>query len=354
MWIMPKNLPTYHSVLATKGLVEDCEEFSQMSEKSLMWRSKPSQSQTWSRRWKRVSYIQRLSTQTLKPSHSKNFVTEYLSYQQAFPVSRSRLLVRDLPQKIRDTFTPLSQEESQSADQLMLFSKMSKGLSQAKQPMGSRYSSMSSEIWKKEVTRLRGEYSLRLKLALHTSGRESLSWPTARLSDGEGGRIETILNKTGFKSKRKTSDQYFGAKLRDAVETYEEKNWATPQLMDFRSDVRKPEERSEKANKGGCSNLREQVHNWKTDKEKKNWSEESSKGWPTPKSRGWKGGLGTDKARQRNDLDKIVLLDGQQDQDKSNIDGKSQESSKVLNPNWVEQLMGLPVGWTQLPIEWTD
>tara|TARA_R110000824_G_C15077252_1_gene663986 strand:+ start:413 stop:928 length:516 start_codon:yes stop_codon:yes gene_type:complete len=25
-----------------------------------------------------------------------------------------------------------------------------------------------------------------------------------------------------------------------------------------------------------------------------------------------------------------------------------------LNPNWVEQLMGVPVGWTQLPIEWTD
>ncbi len=25
-----------------------------------------------------------------------------------------------------------------------------------------------------------------------------------------------------------------------------------------------------------------------------------------------------------------------------------------LNPNWVEQLMGLPVGWTQLPTEWID
>jgi len=447
MWIIPKNLPIYRSVLDTKGLVEDSEEFSQVAERSLMWRSKPSQSQTWSRRWKRVIYIQRLSTQTLRPSHSKNFVTEYLSCRQDSLVSRSRLRAEALPQRIRDTFTPLSQEESQSADQLMLFSKTSKELSGVKQPMGSRYSNMSSEIWKKEVTRLRGEYSQRKKLALHTSGRESLSWPTATSSDGEGGRIETILNKGGFKSKRKTSGQIRGAKLRDAVETYEnwptadttnigdgtpwekskrllkerrarvkkavkegktkagsgrsvnlamavqreksreEKNWATPQLMDFRSDVRKPEERSEKANKGGCSNLREQVHNWKTNKEKKNWSEESSKGWPTPKSRDWKGGLGTDKARQRNDLDKIVLLDGQQDQDKSNTSGKSRESwgtpclyeynkrpfaeinskqaslvrslgrNKIdgkLNPNWVEQLMGLPVGWTQLPIEWID
>ena len=429
MWIIPKNLPIYRSVLDTKGLVEDSEEFSQVAERSLMWRSKPSQSQTWSRRWKRVIYIQRLSTQTLRPSHSKNFVTEYLSYRQDSPVSRSRLRAEELPQRIRDTFTPLSQEESQSADQLMLFSKTSKELSGVKQPMGSRYSNMSSEIWKKEVTRLRGEYSQRKKLALHTSGRESLSWPTARSSDGEGGRIETILNKGGFKSKRKTSDQYFGAKLRDAVEAYE--NWPTADttnigdgtpwekskrlLKERRARVKKAvKEGKTKAGSGRSvnlamavqreksreeknwdSNLREQVHNWKTNKEKKNWSEESSKGWPTPKSRDWKGGLGTDKARQRNDLDKIVLLDGQQDQGKSNIDGKSQESWKtpthqdsrigpnniggarhrrergsealadqtikpslkatgVLNPNWVEQLMGLPVGWTQLPIEWID
>ncbi len=34
---------------------------------------------------------------------------------------------------------------------------------------------------------------------------------------------------------------------------------ATPQAMDIREDVRKPEERSEKANKGGCSNLRDAV-----------------------------------------------------------------------------------------------
>lgn len=34
---------------------------------------------------------------------------------------------------------------------------------------------------------------------------------------------------------------------------------ATPQVMDIREDIRKPEERSEKANKGGCSNLREQI-----------------------------------------------------------------------------------------------
>jgi len=84
-----------------------------------------------------------------------------------------------------------------------------------------------------------------------TTGKSQGSWPTARTSDAEGGRIKTEQTSKGFRSKREKSNQDFGAKLRDAVE------------------MKKP---------------------------------------PAMK----------------------------------------------LNPNWVEQLMGLPVGWTQLPTEWTD
>ena len=36
------------------------------------------------------------------------------------------------------------------------------------------------------------------------------------------------------------------------------------------------------------------------------------------------------------------------------MQGVFKESSPKLNPNWVEQLMGLEAGWTQLPTEWTD
>jgi hypothetical protein len=84
-----------------------------------------------------------------------------------------------------------------------------------------------------------------------TSGKNHGSWPTARSSDAEGGRIKTEKTEKGFRSKREKSDQYFGAKLRDAAE------------------MEKP-------------------------------------------------------------------------------------PSMKLNPNWVEQLMGLPVGWTQLPTAWID
>ena len=520
MWIIPKHLPIYRYVQDTKALGVDSEKFSRMCEISLMWRSKPSQSQTWLRRWKRVSYIQHLSTRTLKPSHTKSFVEKWTSSLRDSHANLSHRLVAELPQTILDTFIPTLQGESRSADQLMLFSKMSKGLSVAEPGMGSRYSSMSSEIWKKEVIEHRGEYSLRLKLALHTSGRESLSWPTARLSDGEGGRIETVLNKTGFKSKRKASNQYFGAKLRDAVETYEEKNWRTPTQMDaqnkdrfdyalrllggkvirhsgesvqitlgdhvtmeelrnhpdldtlinnvsimkqrtrlpeqrdfvdyirgqssikeldnktdikkstiehwfrydtsgfsypsiedwytikpFLSDIRfndeliyeeviewKPKSwatpntmdhlklRSEEALKRQAtttrkgrtspSNLREQVDPRSVEiYEETKWTEckESStdckeKSWPTASSRDWKDTIGMSKTRKdRKGLGRIDQLaravyhnHGLQDRDKSSTNGKSQESSGKLNPNFVEQMMGLPVGWTQLPIEWID
>ncbi len=304
---------------------------------------------------------------------------------------------------------------------------MSKGLSVPKRPLESLYSSMSAEIWKKEVIKQRGEYSQRLKL-----GR--------------------LINEKGSLS------------------------WATPQAMDFRSDVRKPEERSDKAKKGGCSNLREQVHNWPTpdttnandgvpwEKSKKQMEErrkkvkelvkqgkikqgsgrslnlatavQKEKDWPTPttaeaekisnranygqkglsnhpairgetsrgklekskKKKDWptptgaevsdgtrtkqilEGKWGNVQLREAIELEQMKnwgtpkeqdsraaswdrgksnlgeQVHGQdtpQDQAKSNTSGKSQESLK-LNPNWVEQMMGLDVGWTQLPTEWID
>jgi len=473
VWILTEQLIISHFALDTKVLEWDSETFGRMCEKSLMWRSKPSQSRTWRQRLKRVGYIQRLFTRTLKPSHSNTFLEKWIS---SLPDSRVNPLV--LPedenqQMIRDIYTHISLKESHNADQLTLFSKMSKESSQAKPQTENRYSSMSSETWKKEVISHRGEYSQRLKLVRPINENESLSWPTARNSDAEGGRIETEMSEKGFRSKRHKSDQYFGAKLRDAVEHHEEKNWISPTTVDIKRTEEGMKKRIEyRKSVGrkyveGClseqvdnqeknwatpntmdhlppkegeamqrlydthrkgrtspSNLREQVNpkSWPTPttaeaekiSNKANYGQKGlsnhpsivgeptrkkgkkdrkgEKSWPTPKARDWKGGMGTSKARQKRDLDKIVHLPNtQQDQEKSSASGKSQESwptmsmpqggaalnnkrgknaghplttavcmekkaktSMKLNPNWVEQLMGLPVGWTQLPTEWTD
>ena len=233
MWILTEQLITSHFAPDTKALEWDSETFGRMCEKSLMWRSKPSQSRTWRQRLKRVGYIQHLFTRALKPSHSNTFLEKWISF---LPDSHANPLVLpedDNQQMIRDIYTHISLKESHSVDQLMLFSKMSKESSQAKPQTENRYLNMSSETWKKEVISHRGEYSARLKLVRPINENESLSWPTAKLSDGEGGRIKpTELTEGGFKSLRKKSNQWFGSKLRDAVETHEEKNWRTPTQMD--------------------------------------------------------------------------------------------------------------------------
>tara|TARA_A100000172_G_C2977333_1_gene88134 strand:+ start:131 stop:610 length:480 start_codon:yes stop_codon:yes gene_type:complete len=154
---------------------------------------------------------------------------------------------------------------------------------------------------------------------------------------------------------------------KDAQKEANQKNWATPQVTDTRTDVRMPSERSAKAKKGGCKNLREEVM--------------QPQNWPTVQAsearQGYQDRTNGKKGSQKSLT--TVVIDGHQDQANSNTDGKSQESWNTpqvddaknvnpsekrrstlvtqtgkLNPNWVEQLMGLPVGWTQLPTEWTD
>jgi hypothetical protein len=148
-----------------------------------------------------------------------------------------------------------------------------------------------------------------------------------------------------------------------------------------------PSERSAKAKKGGCKNLREEVM--------------QPQNWPTASARDWKDTAGMSTERDGKALGRVDQLpravfhqDGLLDQASTSTSGKSQESwptpraNKVhpqiteenrehlanrkksnleediaghcgkatgkLNPNWVEHLMGLPVGWTQLPTEWID
>ena len=356
MWITPKQLHTSAYVADTKALGLDSEEFSQISERSLTWRGKDSLSRTWLQRWKRNSWIQHLSTLTLRPSHTESFVDAWTSSVGDSHVNHSPLLDSVKQLMTQDTCSHSSQTESRSANLELFSSKTYKESSPAQQVTENQFSNMSSEHWKKWVTEQRQEYSQRVKSAHLTRESESssLGWPTARTSDAEGGRIETEITPDGFKSKRHKSNQTFGAKLRDAVETYEEKNWATPQAFDHVNIVRTPEKlaktRAEK--NAGCMNLREQVHYPDMDHSRK-----TAKNWPTASTRDHKGGYTG--GRIRNGKVSMDTLDvavqahsegGLLDQAKPNTNG----NNPVLNPDWVEQLMGLPTGWTDLDYSATE
>ena len=248
MWILTKQLHTSAYVQDTKALGLDSEAFSQLSEKSLTWRGKDSLSRTWLQRWKRESWIQHLSSRTLRPSLTESFVDAWTSSLEDSRVSHSQLLESVKLLKTPDTSSPTSQTESESAN-LELFSlKTYKESSVARQPTENQFSSMSSEHWKDWVIEQRQEYSQRKKSARLTKESESSSWPTATARDWKG-----------------------------------------------------------------CGNA-------------------------TTRKDG----------KHRIDNLEAVIKYGHPNQANPNTNGKSQELQGKLNPNWVEHLMGLPVGWTDL------
>jgi hypothetical protein len=131
------------------------------------------------------------------------------------------------------------------------------------------------------------------------------------------------------------------------------KNWATPNTMDY-LPPKTGEALARNKKKGGCKNLREDVNN-------------PSMNWPTASASDTEGGSQADRVewtekgatlRKKNKPHMTYgakLRDavenhehaGPPAQEKSSTSGKNHGSPK-LNPNWVEQLMGLPIGWTDL------
>ena len=286
MWILPKQLHTSAYVADTKGLGQDSEEFSQTCERSLTWRGKDSLQRTWLQRWKRESWMQHLSSRTLKHSRTESFVDAWTSSLGDSRANLSAKLEFVKGLKIPGISSLTSETGSESADLELFSSKTLKELSQAKHPMENQFSNMSSENWKDWVTSQRQEYSQRVKSA-HLI-RESVSL-----------------------------------------------SWGTPSTMDV-LPPRSPEALARAKKKGGCKNLREEVVNW-----------------PTATTRDFRDGMNLQKVIRKDGkhrLDSIprllqVVTYGYPDQTNPNTNGKNRGS---LNPNWVEQLMGIPVGWTDL------
>ena len=402
MWIIPKNLSdTCPSVVDTKGLDLDSEEFSQIASRSLTVKSKFSQSPTWLRRWKRAKFIRLLCSRTLKNSHSESFVDAWTSsledsHANHFPKQESETEL-----KTQDTSSHTYLEASESADPQLSFSKTWKESSHPRQPKEKVFSNMCSDHWKKWVTKQRQEYSQRLKSAHHIKGKESSSWPTPTARDVKGQSGRAYKNKP------------------ENLADIEMGNWSTPNTIDSlpqRSEeaLRKQAQGIRKGRKRP-SNLREQVDpraveiykeesemNWPTasvsdpeggsQAERVEWTAKGArlrkKGkpdvtygaklrdaveslvpqWPTPTvaeagkigSNPNYGQLGLSNHPKVHGYEltreKMVKSgkepDGPQDQTKNSTGGKS--IGQILSPNWVELLMGLEPQWTQLPTDWID
>ena len=287
MWIDPKIPPLELSVSALdtveQKLVSSLQD--SQSHPSLFVRSKAIPLQSHLRKCKKDKFHLALCSQ-ISPNFVVNPMRDTLiSLQQAFPVNLFRWQERKKESKTPDIFFQTSLELSKSANQKESFLKMSSESYRPKQQWVNQYCFMSYDNWNKEVTHVRGEYSRQNKLVQDIREKESTSsergqkvsswatpntmdylppksveairkqqeghrkgrtrpsnlreqvdaktmsmYPTPRTSDGEGGRVKTIKVDGTWRSVRKKSNQLFGAKLRDAIET--EAQEALPEEFD--------------------------------------------------------------------------------------------------------------------------
>ena len=181
MWILPKNYPlSSHFV---QDMVERKEDLTLQGlniESSLMSKSKPTRLRTWQTRWKQGSFYPHLFGRILKPCQYSLFETKLTSLLAAIHVSPLVQQDSEKEQMIQDT---CGLTLGDTLNQLDLFGaslKTSKDISALD-------SEKSLATWKALVTSARGEYSVRVKLALLTKEKESTSWPTPSARDHKGG-----------------------------------------------------------------------------------------------------------------------------------------------------------------------
>ena len=287
--------------------------------------------------------MQHLSSRTLRPSHTESFVDAWTSSLEDSRVSHSQLLESVKLLKTPDTSSPTSQTESESANLELFSSKTYKESSVARQPTENQFSSMSSEHWKDWVIEQRQEYSQRKKSAhlIRESESSSLAWPTASVAGCvEGGVAKNVeMTSSGFKATRENGTSY-GAKLRDSV-IHHEKNWPTASARDWKDTAGMSTERDGKA-LGRVDQLPRAVyhHDGLQDQANPNTNGKSQESWPTPRANKVHPEI-TEKNREHLANRKKANLE-------EDIAGHCGKATGKLNPNWVEHLMGLPAGWTDL------
>jgi hypothetical protein len=170
MWILPKSIISAY-VPGTVVLTSDFGECSQVCAQSLTVRSKHSQLKTFLREWKRGNWKRLRSGAISSHSLGRAFEVWWTSSLAATRVNHSAQQDSGREQTTQDTSGPLLQMELGEWCRRYVSSRTSRGTSTLD-------SEMSLANWRYLVTKRRGEYSQRLKLALLTNVDESSYLPT--------------------------------------------------------------------------------------------------------------------------------------------------------------------------------
>ena len=308
MWILPKNYPlSSHFAQDMVASKEDLTLPGLNIEQSLMSRSKPTRLRTWQTRWKEGSFYPAVYGRILKPCQWSRFETELTSLHLAIHVNPLVQQETDLEKKTQDTYGLTSGDTLKQLDLFGASLKTSKDTSVLD-------SEKSLAIWKASVIEQRGEYSVRVKLALLTRESESISWATPRACSAMSAQITQKTAMAKFPNLE--------------TQVARSMNWATPRTTDSAGGARTLNEKGQRISvsdptKTYGANLSDQVRHW-----------------PTPSARDHKGGYQGGRIRNgKVSLDTLDVAAQHYSGDKNKVGH--------LNPDWVEWLMGVPTGWTE-------
>jgi len=342
MWILPKNYPL--SSHFAQDMVESKEDLNLPGlsiEQSLMSRSKPTRLRTWQTRWKEGSYYPHLFGRILKPCQWSLFETKLTSLLAAIHVNHSVEQESDLERKTQDTCGLTSGDTLNQLDLFGVSLKTSKDILVLD-------SEKSLATWKASVTKQRGEYSVRVKLAHLTKEKESISWATPNTMDHLPQRSEEALVRQATTQRKGRTKP---ANLREqvnptAVAIYQEPtSWPTATVFDVT---------------GGCYPTELVNGQWRSKHSKdpnspwygaklRDAVETAERmNWPTPSTRDYKGGISPERTHQKLLEGKRAHMGALDNRVAYQAWTETGKKGGNLNPDWVEWLMGVPTGWTEL------
>ena len=178
-------------------------------------------------------------------------------------------------------------------------------------------------------------------------------WPTPRVSDTEGGIVQNVEYENGSFSRLNADGVRWGVKLKDAVNHVEKQQWPTPRARDYkdgastnsynygmtlgRAAATWPTPTASPsgmyAESDETTEKRPKSDNFITLARAVNHLEKQQ--WPTPTAREGKDGTAEAcKNVPTNGLLGRTIHEGQN------------QPTAALNPDWVEWLMGVPIGWS--------
>jgi hypothetical protein len=235
------------------------------------------------------------------------FETEYTSLLPAILASHSRLQDSGKEQTTLDTFGRILRE---SLRQLDLFGSSAK-TSADTLPLDSPKFTEAYEIW---VTLLRQDYLARQSAARPTSDADCLSWQTMRVNDAIG---------SAYQYSSGDHDKPF-LMLTGQVKV----SWPTPKTPTGGGQGQR------QTPGGGIRKLEDAlIINGLLAQASPSTNGKSRGLWATPQERDYRSGHED-------------RWDDKENRSRNLNDQAAQSKTGKLNPDWVEQLQGLPVGWT--------